>query len=81
MSAHCCHHDAPATPPDARYRRVLWVALAINAAMFALEVVTGLRAQSVSLLADAVDFFGDAANYGLSLAVLGMAPVSRSPRW
>jgi Co/Zn/Cd efflux system component len=27
----------------------------------------------VSLLADAVDFFGDAANYGVSLAVLAMA--------
>jgi Co/Zn/Cd efflux system component len=56
-----------------RYRRVLWVALTINLAMFAVELIGGLRADSVSLLADAVDFFGDAANYGISLVVLGMA--------
>jgi len=49
-----------------------------NAAMFAVEVIAGLRAQSVSLLADAIDFAGDAANYGLSLAVLSLAPVWRS---
>ena len=57
---------------DPRYRRVLWAALAVNLVMFGVEVVGGLRSGSVSLLADAVDFFGDAANYGLSLAVLGM---------
>jgi Co/Zn/Cd efflux system component len=62
-----------AQPPSASYRRVLWAALAINATMFVVELVGGLRAGSVSLLADAVDFFGDAANYGLSLLVLGMA--------
>lgn len=79
MSA-CCHDDhcdeaAPASP---RYRRVLWVALLINAAMFAMEIAAGLSAASASLLADAIDFFGDSANYGLSLAVLGMAPLWRS---
>ncbi|MCZ8250896.1 MAG: cation transporter [Hylemonella sp.] len=72
MSAHCCH--VPSTPPAAgpRYRRVLWAALLINAAMFGVEIAGGLRSGSVSLLADAVDFFGDAVNYGLSLAVLGL---------
>ncbi len=63
---------------DPRYRRVLWAALAINAAMFAVEVLAGLRSGSVSLLADAVDFFGDAANYGVSLMVLGLPLVWRS---
>jgi len=75
MSDACCSHGC--TPPNAsqspRYRRVLWAALIINAAMFAVELAGGLRAGSVSLLADAVDFFGDAANYGISLLVLGMA--------
>jgi hypothetical protein len=33
---------------------------------------------SVSLLADAIDFFGDAGNYAISLAVLGMAAATRS---
>ena len=55
------------------YRRILWVALAVNLAMFAIEIGAGLAAQSVSLLADSLDFFGDAANYGISLFVLGMA--------
>jgi Co/Zn/Cd efflux system component len=32
----------------------------------------------VALLADAVDFFGDANNYAVSLFVLGLAPVWRS---
>ena len=72
MGAVCCHHDH--SPPERPgYRRVLWVALAVNAAMFGVEVVAGLGAQSVSLLADAVDFLGDAANYGVSLFVLGLA--------
>ncbi len=69
------HGCAPASPgpQSPRYRRVLWWALGINLAMFVVEVVAGLKADSVSLLADAVDFFGDAANYGVSLLVLGMA--------
>ena len=75
MSDSCCSHGC--TPPPARqsprYRRVLWVALLINVTMFVVELVGSLQAGSVSLLADAVDFFGDAANYGMSLLVLGMA--------
>lgn len=76
MSAHCCHHDdatADNGSRDPRYRRVLWAALVVNAAMFAIEVAGGLASGSVSLLADAVDFAGDAANYGLSLAVLSLS--------
>lgn len=75
MSHACCSHDhaSPSRAASPRYRRVLWVALLINAAMFATELAGGLRAGSVALLADAVDFFGDAANYGVSLLVLGMA--------
>jgi Co/Zn/Cd efflux system component len=74
MSAHChddhCH-DAPAHASP-RYRRVLWIALVVNALMFAVEISAGFASGSVSLLADAIDFFGDAANYAVSLAVLGM---------
>jgi Co/Zn/Cd efflux system component len=73
MSLHCdrCHDDAPA--PAASYRRVLWTALGINAAMFGVETAASVVSGSASLLADAVDFAGDAANYGLSLAVLGLS--------
>ncbi len=63
MSAHCCGHDHDhgVTQASPVYRRVLWVALAINFAMFAVEVCAGLAAQSASLLADSVDFRGDTA--------------------
>src|SRR3981081_3131827 len=78
MSAHCCdhhHQDPPAADPRraAAYRRVLWAVLAINAAMFVVEIGAGLAAGSASLQADALDFLGDAANYGISLFVVGMA--------
>src|SRR5258708_13812890 len=58
---------------DDAYRRVLWAVLAINAAMFAVEVIAGLVAGSATLQADALDFLGDAANYAISLLVVGMA--------
>jgi Co/Zn/Cd efflux system component len=54
-------------------RRVLWAVLAINAMMFLVEIGAGLAAGSASLQADALDFLGDAANYGISLFVVGMA--------
>lgn len=81
MRAHSHHshdHRHPAALSDPRYRRVLWAALLINAAMFGVEVAGGLSSGSVSLLADAMDFFGDAVNYGLSLAVLGMGLLWRA---
>jgi len=38
-----------------------------------VEIVAGWRAGSLSLLADAIDFAGDALNYAVSLAVLASA--------
>jgi Co/Zn/Cd efflux system component len=58
---------------DRAYRRALWFVLAINAAMFLLEIGAGLAAGSASLQADALDFLGDAGNYAISLFVVGMA--------
>src|SRR3546814_4853476 len=58
--------------------RILWAALLVNAGMFAVEIAAGWAAGSVSLQADALDFLSDAANYGVSLFVLGMAAVSRA---
>jgi Co/Zn/Cd efflux system component len=74
--------DCCCTPPaldldrnrgNAVYRRVLWAVLAINAAMFLVEIGAGVAAGSASLQADALDFLGDAANYAISLLVVGMA--------
>src|SRR5262245_41230626 len=77
VAQHCCD-PSPAAAVDPRFRRALWIALLVNGAMFALEIAGGVAADSVSLLADAVDFFGDAANYAVTLFVLGLAPVWRS---
>ena len=79
MSAHCDHHhhDDQKSASHPRYRKILWLALVINLAMFGVEIGAGLSSGSVSLLADAIDFFGDAANYGVTLAVLAMGPLWR----
>ena len=61
-----------------RYRKILWIALVVNAVMFLIEVGAGFRSGSLSLLADAVDFAGDALNYAVSLAVLASALAWRS---
>ncbi len=69
-----CEHEAPsAAHQSPRYRRILWVALLLNAAMFVVELVGSHQAGSLALMADAIDFAGDAVNYGVSLAVLGAA--------
>ncbi len=68
----CCSDDSCASAPaTGRYRNILWIVLAINAAMFAVEIAAGLAARSAALQADALDFLADAANYGISLLVLG----------
>ena len=77
----CCSNDhcgSASQPPDIRYRRVLWIALVLNGGMFLTEIVAGLAAGSAALQADAVDFLSDAANYGISLSVIGLALVWRS---
>lgn len=74
-SGSCSTADAPIDP---RFRKALWIALVLNTLMFGVEIVGGLRAGSVSLLADAVDFAGDAANYALSLSVLSLGLLWRA---
>lgn len=71
MSASCGHHHAPFDGMSKTYRRRLWAVIAINAAMFVVEMTAGQMAQSQALKADALDFFADAATYGISLAVIG----------
>ena len=68
----CCDHDGSEPRTDERYRRILWAALAVNLAMFLVEIVAGIIAGSVSLRADALDFLADAANYTVALAVVGL---------
>ena len=65
-------------PVEARFRRALWAALIANAAMFAVEIVSATISGSMSLYADALDFFGDTANYAITLVVLGSSLRARS---
>lgn len=74
--SHACHNST--APVSSRFRRALWIALVVNALMFGVEIAGSLQSGSVALLADAVDFGGDAANYALSLAVLSLAVHWRS---
>lgn len=72
----CCNADncASAQPLNSPgWRRALWIALIVNAGFFVIEIAAGAAAGSTSLQADALDFLGDAANYGISLGVAGMA--------
>lgn len=71
--AGCCDHDVRFEGVSAAYKRRLWLVIAINAAMFAVEMSAGQAAQSQALKADALDFLGDALTYGLSLAVIGLS--------
>ena len=73
MSASCCEQATDPHRGNESYRRVLWAVLAINVAMFLVEIGAGLAAGSASLQADALDFLGDAGNYAISLFVVGMA--------
>lgn len=79
MGDQCCNHDnGQPDLRDSKYFRILWIALIINALMFAIEIIFSLRANSVSLLADSIDFLGDAANYSISLWVLSMSVHTRA---
>ncbi|MER2510997.1 MAG: cation transporter [Nitrosomonas ureae] len=51
--------------------RILWILLAINFAMFILEIGVGFYAQSTGLIADSLDMLADAAVYSMSLYAVG----------
>ncbi|VXC75490.1 cation transporter [Sphingomonas sp. AX6] len=72
MACTSCPSDSTSNN-DPRWRRILWIALVVNAAMFVIEIGAGLASGSQALMADALDFLGDAANYAISLGVAGMA--------
>jgi len=52
-------------------RRVLRIALALNAAMFVIGILAGMLAQSTGLIADALDMLADASAYGIALVAVG----------
>jgi len=74
----CCGDNAKFEGVSEDYKRRLWLVIAINATMFAIEMAAGKMAQSQALQADALDFLGDAMTYGLSLAVIGTTVTVRT---
>lgn len=77
MSAGCGYHGN-FEGLSADYKRRLWIVIVLNAGMFAVEMTAGQLAGSKALQADALDFFGDALTYGISLAVIGRSLRTRS---
>ena len=67
MSDCGCHHEAK----NSRERRVLWIALGLNAAMAVIGGIAGWIAQSTGLLADALDMLSDATAYTIGLIAIG----------
>jgi hypothetical protein len=73
--------DGPPAAPPGSQRRALWWVLGINAAMFLVELVAGLVAQSAGLVADSLDMLADASVYAIALLAAGdVASQRRSAR-
>ena len=79
MGKNCCGpvEDVEANN-DPLWRRILWIALILNAVMFSVEIVAGLAADSRALQADALDFLGDAAKYVMALAWRACAAIAKA---
>ncbi|MBN8543657.1 MAG: cation transporter [Alphaproteobacteria bacterium] len=73
MNANCGDSHCSTELDSPAYRKVLWVCLFANAIMFVVQVIASHMAHSVALLANSLDFLSDAANYGISIYVLGRA--------
>ncbi|WP_306142503.1 cation transporter [Roseibium sp. MMSF_3412] len=78
MGACCAKTQAPFDGMSKDYRRRLWLVIGLNAVMFVIEMAAGQAAGSKALQADALDFFGDAVTYGISLAVIGTSLKTRA---
>ena len=67
MSDCGCDHEAR----NAGERRVLWIALGLNAMMAVVGAIAGWAAQSTGLMADALDMLSDASAYAIGLVAIG----------
>src|SRR3546814_15456045 len=72
MAGSSCAADKAGPINSPEWRRALWIALAVNALMFAAEMTAGIMGGSKALQADALDFLGDSANYAISMGVGGL---------
>ncbi|KLD66207.1 cation transporter [Dyella japonica] len=73
-----CESTGKALAQSVAQRRILWIVLAINVAIFLGEFGAGFWADSTALQGDSLDSLGDALVYGLSLVVLGRSLRARA---
>lgn len=78
MSDTCCGAPLEAGRLEGRQRRVLVAVLAINAVTFVMMAAAAAWSGSSALLSGALDNFGDALTYGLSLAVVGAGRTAKA---
>lgn len=57
--------------------RVLVALLAINGAMFLVEIVLGVLSESTALIADSLDMLADATVYAIGLYAVGRSPMTK----
>jgi Co/Zn/Cd efflux system component len=75
----CCREeDIRAAAQREGQRTTLQIVLAVNAALFVAETITGWLAGSTALLGDSLDMLGDSLVYGFSLYVLAGSEVDRA---
>lgn len=55
---------------ESEERRVLMMALSLNATMFVVGIVAGVLAKSTGLIADSLDMLADAGAYGIALVAI-----------
>lgn len=69
--------DCSADIESREQSRVLWALLAINAAMFFVEIVAGFMAESTGLIADSLDMLADAVVYAIGIYAVGRSAHSK----
>jgi Co/Zn/Cd efflux system component len=74
----CCQSPTDVAALQARQRRTLVAVLAINAATFLMMILAAMFSGSSSLLSGALDNFGDALTYALSLMVVGASSSAKA---
>ena len=78
VSDSCCQGHVDVAALHARQRRILIIVLMINTATFLMMVYFAIFSGSSSLLSAALDNFGDAMTYALSLMVVGASGVAKA---
>ena len=71
MSADCCQDKGKDLEKiKEQHSKILWIVLLINIIMFAVELINGIRANSLALTGDSLDMLGDSLVYSSSLFVI-----------